>query len=181
MNDNSVNPQGIWDCGSGLENYAGVGGGSPIKCWHCWHWAVEGWESRGLEQKSKKMRPIIIKLIEFFLIPGIIPSQKFKMHQKIFLILTKSMFKNIKHGIKWSSSKSPFIQVLRLRLQVFIFEAITIMEVVFFFLDCLHFRSSSFSGSSSFLGRLHFWDRLRFWEIFGCDHLCCLVLIPFGL
>ena len=31
---------------------------------------------------------------------------------KIFLILTKSVFKNIKRNIKWSSSKSSYIQVL---------------------------------------------------------------------
>ena len=35
--------------------------------------AVEGWESQGLEQQSKKMRPKIIKLIEFFLNPAPIP------------------------------------------------------------------------------------------------------------
>ena len=65
---------------------------------------MKGWESQDLEQKLKKMRPIIIKLIEFFLVPGIIPSQKYRMHKKIFLMLTKSIFENIKRGKKWSSS-----------------------------------------------------------------------------
>ena len=31
----------------------GGGGGSLIKCWQCWHLEVEGWESWGLEHKSK--------------------------------------------------------------------------------------------------------------------------------
>ena len=31
---------------------------------------------------------------------------------KIFLILTKSVFKNVKRGVKWSTSKSSYIQVL---------------------------------------------------------------------
>ena len=47
------------------------------------------------------MIQIIIKLIEFFLNPGLIPSQRDQMHQKVFLLLTKSMFENIKRGIKW--------------------------------------------------------------------------------
>ena len=39
------------------------------------------------------------------------------MPQKIFLISTKSMFENIKYGIKRSSSKSPSIQVLRQQIR----------------------------------------------------------------
>ena len=73
---------------------------------------MKGWERRGLEQQSKKKRPIIIKLIEFFLNPGKITSKKDQMHQKFFLMLTNSMFENIKRGKKWSLSKSPSIQVL---------------------------------------------------------------------
>ena len=42
---------------------------------------------------------IIIKLIEFFLNPGLIPSQRDLMPQKIFLIKTKGMFENAKHFI----------------------------------------------------------------------------------
>ena len=37
--------------------------------------------------------------------------QRDQMPQEIFLNLTKSMFENIKCGIKWSSSKSPSIQL----------------------------------------------------------------------
>ena len=42
------------------------------------------------------MIKIIIKLIEFFLNSGLIPSQKDQMPQKIFPMLTKIMFENIK-------------------------------------------------------------------------------------
>ena len=55
---------------------------------------------------------IIIKLKEFFLNPALILSQRDQMPQQIFPMLTKSMFQNIKQGIKWSSVKSPSIQVL---------------------------------------------------------------------
>ena len=42
----------------------------------------------------------IIRLIEFFLNHGLIPSQKDQMHQKIVIMLTKSIFENIKRGKK---------------------------------------------------------------------------------
>ena len=42
------------------------------------------------------MMQIIIKLIEFFLNPGLIPTQRDLMHPKIFLMLTQSRFENIK-------------------------------------------------------------------------------------
>ena len=58
------------------------------------------------------MIQIIIKLIEFLLHPGLIPSQRNLMDKKIFLMLTKSRFENIKPGMKWSSIKVPSIQVL---------------------------------------------------------------------
>ena len=47
------------------------------------------------------MLQIIIKLIDFFLDPRLIPSKRDQMHQKVFLLLTKSIFENIKCGIKW--------------------------------------------------------------------------------
>ena len=58
------------------------------------------------------MIKIIIKLIEFFLNSGLIPSQKDQMPQKIFPMLTKIMFENIKRDIKLSSSMSTSIKVL---------------------------------------------------------------------
>ena len=42
------------------------------------------------------MIQIIIKLIEFFLNPGLIPSQRDQMSQKLSLIFIKSMLENIK-------------------------------------------------------------------------------------
>ena len=42
------------------------------------------------------MIQIIIKLIEFFLNPGLIPSQRDQMPQKLSLIFIKSMLENIK-------------------------------------------------------------------------------------
>ena len=45
------------------------------------------------------MIQIIIKLIEFFLNPGLIPSQRDQMSQKLSLIFIKSMLENIKWGI----------------------------------------------------------------------------------
>ena len=45
------------------------------------------------------MKQIIIKLIEFFLNPRLIPSQRDPMSQKIFLILITSVFENTKCGI----------------------------------------------------------------------------------
>ena len=42
------------------------------------------------------MIQIIIKLIEFFLNPGLIPSQRDQMPQKLSLIFIKSMMENIK-------------------------------------------------------------------------------------
>ena len=52
------------------------------------------------------MIKIIIKLIEFFLNSGLIPSQKDQMPQKIFPMLTKIMFENIKREIKLLFSMS---------------------------------------------------------------------------
>ena len=63
------------------------------------------------------MIQIIINLIEFFLNPGKIPSQKDQMHQKIFIMLTKSMFENGKRGKKYLSSKLPSIQVLHQQIK----------------------------------------------------------------
>ena len=58
------------------------------------------------------MMQIIIKLKEFFLNPGLIPSQRDQMPQKFFPLLTKSMFENLKRGIKLSLIMSTSIQVL---------------------------------------------------------------------
>ena len=43
---------------------------------------------------------------------------KDEMHQKFFLMLTKSWFQNIKRDIKCLSGKSPFIQVLHQKIRV---------------------------------------------------------------
>ena len=58
------------------------------------------------------MIKMIIKLIKFFLNSGLIPSQKDQMPQKIFPMLTKIMFENIKCDIKLSSCMSTSIKVL---------------------------------------------------------------------
>ena len=59
-----------------------------------------GVQMLGLRAEIKKMIKIIIKLIEFFLNPGLFPSQGDQMPQKVFLILTKSMFENTERYIK---------------------------------------------------------------------------------
>ena len=51
------------------------------------------------------MIQIIINLVEFFQNLGLIPTQREQMPQKVLLMLTKSVFENIKCGINWSSSK----------------------------------------------------------------------------
>ena len=63
------------------------------------------------------MIKIIIKLIEFFLNSGLIPSQKDQMPQKIFPMLTKIMFENIKRDIKLLSSMSTSIPVLHQQIR----------------------------------------------------------------
>ena len=63
------------------------------------------------------MIKIIIKLIEFFLNSGLIPSQKDQMPQKIFPMLTKIMFENIKRDIKLLFSMSTSIQVLHQQIR----------------------------------------------------------------
>ena len=63
------------------------------------------------------MIKIIIKLIEFFLNSGLIPSQKDQMPQKIFPMLTKIMFENIKREIKLLFSMSTSIQVLHQQIR----------------------------------------------------------------
>ena len=42
------------------------------------------------------MIQIIIKQIEFFVNPELIPSERNEMSQKIFLVFIKNMFENIK-------------------------------------------------------------------------------------
>ena len=63
------------------------------------------------------MIKIIIKLIEFFLNSGLIPSQKDKMPQKIFPMLTKIMFENIKPEIKLLFRMSTSIQLLHQQIR----------------------------------------------------------------
>ena len=63
------------------------------------------------------MIKIIIKLIEFFLNSGLIPSQKDQMPQKIFPMLTKIMFENIKREIKLLFSMSTSIQVIHQQIR----------------------------------------------------------------
>ena len=55
---------------------------------------------------------INIKLIEFLQNIGLIPSPRDHMPKNILLMLTKSVFENIKRGINWALSKTPSIQVL---------------------------------------------------------------------
>ena len=47
---------------------------------------------------QNKMIHIIIKLIEHFLNPVLTPSQRYQMSQKIFLMLIKCTFENMKRG-----------------------------------------------------------------------------------
>ena len=63
------------------------------------------------------MIKIIIKLIEFFLKSVIIRSQREQMPQKVYPMLTKSMFKNIKRCTKFSSSMLTSIQVLHQQIR----------------------------------------------------------------
>ena len=78
---------------------------------------MRGWKSHGLEQKSKE------NYTNKHLTNRILPESWTNSiterpdASKIFLILTKSMFKNIKRGIKWSSSKSSYIQVLHQQIR----------------------------------------------------------------
>ena len=54
---------------------------------------------KGLEHESNKMIIIIINLTEIFLNPGLIPSHRDQLSQKILLMMIKSLFETIKCGI----------------------------------------------------------------------------------